>query len=59
MTRFRPRRGGRITRRRPDSGHGRRLAVGHDTVLTRRGPGGVQLREAVPTAEAGVALIRR
>ena len=27
--------------------------------LTRRGPGGGQLRDVVPTAEARVALIRR
>ncbi len=30
------------------------IAVGHYTVLTRRGPGGVLLRDVVPTAEAAV-----
>ena len=30
------------------------IAVGHYTVLTRRGPGGVLLRDVVPTAEAAL-----
>ena len=30
------------------------IAVGHYTVLTRPGPGGVLLRDVVPTAEAAV-----